>query len=214
MSASRNESELNLERDVSRAIDLLERLQRTEYNAWIGKDVDVSKLRDLQSIFESEFFTSVRRVYEQVYQSVDMGNSPDIRANATAKATVAILTSSAQSLAQSEGETRVVRLPKTEEGLGFNIMGGKEQNSPIYVSRIIPGGVADRSRDLRRGDQLVSVNGTPVTGETHEKAVSLLKAAEDQVVLVVRFSPHVLQDMESKYEKPKRRAPQPIPGAK
>lgn len=23
-------------------------------------------------------------------------------------------------------------------------MGGKEQNSPIYISRIIPGGVADR----------------------------------------------------------------------
>jgi hypothetical protein len=39
---------------------------------------------------------------------------------------------------------RVVELPKTEEGLGFNVMGGKEQNSPIYISRIIPGGVADR----------------------------------------------------------------------
>ena len=35
---------------------------------------------------------------------------------------------------------RVVELPKTEEGLGFNVMGGKEQNSPIYISRIIPGG--------------------------------------------------------------------------
>ena len=33
---------------------------------------------------------------------------------------------------------------QTEEGLGFNVMGGKEQNSPIYISRIIPGGVADR----------------------------------------------------------------------
>ena len=30
-------------------------------------------------------------------------------------------------------------MPKTEEGLGFNVMGGKEQNSPIYISRIIPG---------------------------------------------------------------------------
>lgn len=33
---------------------------------------------------------------------------------------------------------------QNEEGLGFNVMGGKEQNSPIYISRIIPGGVADR----------------------------------------------------------------------
>ena len=60
--------------------------------------------------------------------------SPDIRASATAKATVA-------AFAASEGHAhpRVVELPKTEEGLGFNVMGGKEQNSPIYISRIIPG---------------------------------------------------------------------------
>jgi len=57
----------------------------------------------------------------------------------------------------------VVELPKTEEGLGFNVMGGKEQNSPIYISRIIPGGVADRHGGLKRGDQLLSVNG--VVGE-------------------------------------------------
>ncbi len=38
-------------------------------------------------------------------------------------------------------------------------MGGKEQNSPIYISRIIPGGVADRQQGLKRGDQLLSVNG-------------------------------------------------------
>uniref|UniRef100_A0A8D2PR12 Lin-7 homolog B, crumbs cell polarity complex component n=1 Tax=Zosterops lateralis melanops TaxID=1220523 RepID=A0A8D2PR12_ZOSLA len=63
--------------------------------------------------------------------------------------------------AASEGHAhpRVVELPKTEEGLGFNIMGGKEQNSPIYISRVIPGGVADRHGGLKRGDQLLSVNG-------------------------------------------------------
>lgn len=38
-------------------------------------------------------------------------------------------------------------------------MGGKEQNSPIYISRIIPGGVAERHGGLKRGDQLLSVNG-------------------------------------------------------
>lgn len=63
--------------------------------------------------------------------------------------------------AASEGHAhpRVVELPKTEEGLGFNIMGGKEQNSPIYISRVIPEGVADRQGGLKRGDQLLSVNG-------------------------------------------------------
>lgn len=63
--------------------------------------------------------------------------------------------------AASEGHAhpRVVELPKTEEGLGFNVMGGKEQNSPIYISRIIQDGVADRHGGLKRGDQLLSVNG-------------------------------------------------------
>ena len=87
-----------------------------------------------------------------------MDGSPDIRASATAKATVA-------AFAASEGHAhprlyikplptplstltkkiinRVVELPKTEEGLGFNVMGGKEQNSPIYISRIIPGDYDD-----------------------------------------------------------------------
>ena len=103
------------------------------------------------------------------------------RASATAKATVA-----AFAAAEGHAHPRVVELPKTEEGLGFNVMGGKEQNSPIYISRIIPGGVADRHGGLKRGDQLLSVNGVSVEGEPHEKAVELLKAAHNSVKLVVR----------------------------
>ena len=35
---------------MARAVELLDRLQRTEYHAWIGSDLDVSKLRELQSV--------------------------------------------------------------------------------------------------------------------------------------------------------------------
>ena len=75
--------------------------------------------------------------------------------------TVYIFQATVAAFAASEGHAhpRVVELPKTEEGLGFNVMGGKEQNSPIYISRIIPGGVADRHGELKRGDQMLSVNG-------------------------------------------------------
>ena len=105
--------------------------------------------------------------------------------------------------AASEGHShpRVVELPKTDEGLGFNVMGGREQNSPIYISRIIPDGVADRQGGLRRGDQLISVNGVNVEGENHEKAVELLKAAVGKVVLVVRYTPKVLEEMEMRFDK-------------
>uniref|UniRef100_A0A674NZU9 Protein lin-7 homolog B n=1 Tax=Takifugu rubripes TaxID=31033 RepID=A0A674NZU9_TAKRU len=156
---------VRLERDISRAVELLDKLQRTG-------EVPPQKLQALQRVLQSEFCNAVR------------------------EATVA-------AFAASEGHShpRVVELPKTEEGLGFNIMGGKEQNSPIYISRIIPGGIADRHGGLKRGDQLLSVNGVSVEGEHHEKAVELLKAAQGTVKLVVRYTPKVLEEMESRFEK-------------
>ncbi|KAA8580304.1 hypothetical protein FQN60_005839 [Etheostoma spectabile] len=162
-------------RDVARAIELLEKLQESG-------DVPGHKLQSLKKVLQSEFCTAIREVYQYMHETIT--------------ATVA-------AFAASEGHShpRVVELPKTEEGLGFNVMGGKEQNSPIYISRIIPGGVAERQGGLKRGDQLLSVNGVSVEGEHHEKAVELLKAAKDSVKLVVRYTPKVLEEMEARFEK-------------
>ncbi|GFG33936.1 hypothetical protein Cfor_00367 [Coptotermes formosanus] len=180
---------LTLARDVKRAVELLDKLQKSG-------EVPATKLAALQKVLQSDFLNAVREVYEHVYETVDIQGSQDIRASATAKATVA-------AFAASEGHAhpRVVELPKTEEGLGFNVMGGKEQNSPIYISRIIPGGVADRHGGLKRGDQLLSVNGVSVEGENHEKAVELLKQAQGSVKLVVRYTPKVLEEMEMRFDK-------------
>ena len=139
-------------------------------------------------------------MYERVYETVDVSGSPDIRATATAKATIAVFAAS-----EGHAHPRIVELPKTEEGLGFNVMGGREQNTPIYISRIIPDGVADRQGGLKRGDQLISVNGVNVEGENHEKAVELLKAAIDKVQLVVRYTPKVLEEMEMRFDKQRMR---------
>ncbi|TGZ49528.1 protein lin-7 homolog C [Temnothorax curvispinosus] len=180
---------LTLARDVKRSIELLDKLQK-------GGEVPTTKLAALQKVLQSDFLSAVREVYEHVYETVDVQGSQDVRASATAKATVA-------AFAASEGHAhpRVIELPKTEEGLGFNVMGGKEQNSPIYISRIIPGGVADRHGGLKRGDQLLSVNGVCVEGENHEKAVELLKQAQNSVKLVVRYTPRVLEEMELRFDK-------------
>uniref|UniRef100_A0AAY4BUI3 Protein lin-7 homolog B n=1 Tax=Denticeps clupeoides TaxID=299321 RepID=A0AAY4BUI3_9TELE len=168
---------VRLERDISRAIELLDKLQRTG-------EVPPQKLQALQRVLQSEFCNAVREV-------------------SRTSTTLPIIGATVAAFAASEGHShpRVVELPKTEEGLGFNIMGGKEQNSPIYISRIIPGGIADRHGGLKRGDQLLSVNGVSVEGEHHEKAVELLKAAQGTVKLVVRYTPKVLEEMESRFEK-------------
>uniref|UniRef100_A0A672JAM4 Protein lin-7 homolog n=1 Tax=Salarias fasciatus TaxID=181472 RepID=A0A672JAM4_SALFA len=175
--------------NVARAIELLEKLQESG-------DVPGHKLQSLKKVLQSEFCTAIREVYQYMHETITVNGCPEYQARATAKATVA-------AFAASEGHShpRVVELPKTEEGLGFNVMGGKEQNSPIYISRIIPGGVAERHGGLKRGDQLLSVNGVSVEGEHHEKAVELLKAAKDSVKLVVRYTPKVLEEMEARFEK-------------
>ena len=40
-----------------------------------------------------------------------------------------------------------------------------------------------------------------VEGECHEKAVDLLKAAQNSVKLVVRYTPRVLEEMENRFER-------------
>ncbi|XP_020913341.1 protein lin-7 homolog C [Exaiptasia diaphana] len=185
--ASTGNEPLTLARDVNRAIELLQKLQASG-------DIPPKKLQALQKVLESEFCQAIREVYEHVYETVDIEGSPELRAQATAKATIA-------AFAASEGHAhpRVVELPKTDEGLGFNVMGGREQNSPIYISRIIPAGVADRHGGLKRGDQLLSVNGVSVEGENHERAVDLLKAAQGKVRLVVKYTPKLLEEMEARF---------------
>ena len=82
----------------------------------------------------------------------------------------------------------MVELPWTKEGLGFNITESREQDqtTPIYISWIVPGGVADEHGGLKRGDQLLSVNDVSVDGEACEEALELLKTAFNSVKLVVR----------------------------
>lgn len=45
----------------------------------------VAKLAALQKILQSDFFSAVREVYEHIYHTVDVNQSPEYRASATAK---------------------------------------------------------------------------------------------------------------------------------
>ncbi|KAJ1369214.1 hypothetical protein KIN20_030622 [Parelaphostrongylus tenuis] len=46
-------------------------------------------------------------------------------------------------------DPRPVPLYRGNQGLGFNIVGG-EDNEPIYISYVLPGGVADLSGNVRK----------------------------------------------------------------
>ena len=83
--------------------------------------------------------------------------------------------------------SRIIELPKTSEGLGLEIMGRRHQKSLIFISKIIPNGVAWKHGGLNEGDQVLSVNGVSVENEYHGKAVDVLKQAQGSVRLVVRY---------------------------
>lgn len=71
-------------------------------------------------------------------------------------------------------EPRTITIHKGASGLGFNIVGG-EDGQGIYVSFILAGGPADVGGELKRGDQLLSVNGVNLRSATHEDAAQALK---------------------------------------
>jgi len=82
-------------------------------------------------------------------------------------------------------DARTVTLHKGSSGLGFNIVGG-EDSEGIFISFILAGGPADQSGMLKRGDQILSVNGVDLTSATHEEAAHALKNAGSTVTLVVQ----------------------------
>lgn len=69
----------------------------------------------------------------------------------------------------------------------------------------MPGGLAERTGELRRGDQLIEIDGVNVECEKHERVVELLKNAKNEVNLVVRYMPDYLDRLEIKFNRPQIR---------
>ncbi|XP_077554497.1 uncharacterized protein LOC144169291 isoform X3 [Haemaphysalis longicornis] len=94
-------------------------------------------------------------------------------------------------------EPRKVVLAKGPTGLGFNIVGG-EDGEGIFISFILAGAPADASGELRRGDQILSVNGVDLRHATHEQAAAALKGAGHTVTMVVQYRPDEYNRFEAK----------------
>lgn len=83
---------------------------------------------------------------------------------------------------------RTILLERRDDGLGFSIVGGFGSNLgdlPIYVKSVFERGAAAREGSLRRGDQILEVNGESLSGLTHADAVAILKEARGSVALTI-----------------------------
>lgn len=75
-----------------------------------------------------------------------------------------------------------------DESLGIRVAGGLESqqgNTPVYIQNIAMQGCLGRSKLLKKGDVLLSVNGTSLLGISHSEAVAALKAAASAVSLTL-----------------------------
>ncbi|XP_039288437.1 disks large 1 tumor suppressor protein isoform X5 [Nilaparvata lugens] len=103
----------------------------------------------------------------------------------------------------SNRETRTIVLTRGPQGLGFNIVGG-DDGFGIFVSFILAGGPADASGELKRGDQILSVNGVSLKNATHESAAHELKGAGQTVTIVAQYRPEDYNKFEARqtHDKP------------
>lgn len=108
-------------------------------------------------------------------------------------------------------EVRTVILQKGPGGLGFNIVGG-EDGEGIFISFILAGGPADLCGELRRGDQILSVNGVNLRNATHEEAAQALKGTNQTVSVVVQYRPEEYNRFEAKIHDLKQQMAHPVTG--
>uniref|UniRef100_A0A9J7YFK2 Discs large MAGUK scaffold protein 4 n=1 Tax=Cyprinus carpio carpio TaxID=630221 RepID=A0A9J7YFK2_CYPCA len=94
-------------------------------------------------------------------------------------------------------EPRRVVILRGSTGLGFNIVGG-EDGEGIFISFILTGGAADLSGELRKGDQILSVNGVDLRRATHEQAAAALKNAGQTVTIIAQYRPEEYSRFEAK----------------
>ncbi|XP_028932282.1 synaptojanin-2-binding protein isoform X2 [Ornithorhynchus anatinus] len=84
-----------------------------------------------------------------------------------------------------------IHLTRGPAGLGFNIVGGTDQqfmpsDSGIFVSRIKENGAAALDGRLQEGDKVLAVNGKDLKNLLHQDAVDLFRNAGYAVSLKVQ----------------------------
>ncbi|NXC49652.1 MAGI3 protein, partial [Penelope pileata] len=92
---------------------------------------------------------------------------------------------SRQAQAQNSG-CFPVELERGPRGFGFSLRGGKEYNMGLFILRLAEDGPAVKDGRVHVGDQIVEINGEPTQGITHTRAIELIQAGGNKVLLLLR----------------------------
>ncbi|KAG7472092.1 hypothetical protein MATL_G00104940 [Megalops atlanticus] len=80
----------------------------------------------------------------------------------------------------------LVELERGQRGFGFSLRGGKEYNMGLFILRLAEDGPALKDGRIHVGDQIVEINGEPTQGITHTRAIELIQAGGNKVLLLLR----------------------------
>uniref|UniRef100_A0A183IV53 Glutamate receptor-interacting protein 2 n=1 Tax=Soboliphyme baturini TaxID=241478 RepID=A0A183IV53_9BILA len=87
----------------------------------------------------------------------------------------------------SFGQTVVYSIELNRKGgqLGITIAGTDERNTPIFISQLALGGLAEKTGALHVGDRLLAINGHSLKGKRVSEAIELLQQSADIITLKV-----------------------------
>ncbi|XP_051038522.1 PDZ domain-containing protein 2 isoform X2 [Phodopus roborovskii] len=96
------------------------------------------------------------------------------------KSTIFTLIQEAKAQSENKEDTCFIVLHKKEgSGLGFSVAGGADvEPKSVMVHRVFSQGVASQEGTVRRGDFLLSINGTSLAGLAHSEVAKVLHQAQ------------------------------------
>lgn len=87
-----------------------------------------------------------------------------------------------------------VELERGPRGFGFSLRGGKEYSMGLFILRLAEDGPALKDGRVHVGDQIVEINGEPTQGITHTRAIELIQAGGNKVLLLLRPGTGLIPD--------------------
>ena len=106
---------------------------------------------------------------------------------------------SATSITQNQPHIFHTTLIRDHNGLGFSCRKGKPDEHNIYISRILPGGAAERDGKIKVGDRILKIGYNDVAGVNYSEAIAWLCQSSDGSDRFVRL---VLERMPEQAEAP------------